>query len=138
MCPVRELLSPLLRMKVDIFEVIKKELERQKRKAPWLAGEVDTSPRNMHALLTSRKDIYVEQLANISIALRRNLFKLYIPIVDAAIRNATQAELIDETKSESKSKINISIKYPESGSDEVGFFLKQVKLLAKEYGFEIE
>ncbi len=126
-------------MEIDIFEVINKELTKQKRKAPWLAGEVGTSPRNMHAILNDRKDIYLGIFLRISIALRRNLFKLYVPLVDAAIKNANpQIETSDERKAETKSTINIPIKFPESRTDDLGLFIKQVQYLASEYGFETE
>lgn len=128
-------------MKVDIFGEINKELKRQKRKSPWLADEVGTSSRNMYGILNDRKDIYVGDLTEISIALKKNFFKLYIPFVDAAISASPlkeQYDAINNVQIEEKSTLRIGIKYPESQTEGIGDFLKQVKLLAKEYGFEVE
>ncbi|MBD1421002.1 hypothetical protein [Sphingobacterium chuzhouense] len=126
-------------MKVDIFSEINKELKRQKRKSPWLADEVGTSPRNMYDILNDRKDIYVGDLSEISIALKKNFFKLYVPFVDAAISASGTKETVSPTiGDEEKSTLRIGIKYPESQTEAIGAFLKQVKVLAKEYGFEVE
>jgi hypothetical protein len=124
-------------MEVNIYEAIRKELDRQDRSGAWLGKQIGSSTRNTNKMF-ERKDAKVSQLASISKALKKNFFKMYVPFIDAAIRNSAQEELMDDSISESKSTINISIKFPESSSDELGFFLKQVKLLAKEYGFEVE
>jgi hypothetical protein len=125
--------------KIDIFDEINRELEKQDRKAPWLAKEVGTSSRNMHSLLNTRKDIYVDDLINISKGLKRNFFKLYIPFVDAAISASTnKVDKENGDKSENKSTLRVGIKYPESQTGDVGTFLKHLKLLASEYGFEVE
>lgn len=123
-------------MKIDIFEKIKDELEKQDRKSPWLAGKVGTSPRNMYSILNKRKDIYVGDLSDISIALKKNFFKLYVPFIDAAISAPSNNE--DTNIDEEKSTLHMSIKYPESQTVAVGNFLKQMKMLANEYGFEVE
>jgi len=126
-------------MKIDIFEEINKELKKQKRKSPWLADEVGTSSRNMYDILNNRKDIYVGDLSDISVALKKNFFKLYIPFVDAAITvSSKEIEPNQEKAEEDRSTLRIGIKYPESQTEAVGTFLKQVKVLAKEYGFEVE
>lgn len=126
-------------MKIDVFDEINKELKRQKRKSPWLADEVGTSSRNMYDILNNRKDIYVGDLSDISVALKKNFFKLYIPFIDAAI-SASSAERVEneEKINEEKSTLRLGIKYPESQTEGIGNFLKQVKVLAKEYGFEVE
>src|SRR5690606_27542051 len=126
-------------MKVDIFSEINKELKKQKRKSPWLADEVGTSPRNMYDILNDRKDIYAGDLSDISIALKKNFFKLYVPFIDAAISASNTNEIANPTVGdEEKSTLRIGIKYPESQTEAIGAFLKQVKVLAKEYGFEVE
>lgn len=126
-------------MKIDIFSEINKELKKQKRKSPWLADEVGTSPRNMYDILNDRKDIYAGDLTDISIALKKNFFKLYVPFIDAAISASTTNETVNQAVvEEEKSTLRIGIKYPESQTEAVGAFLKQVKVLAKEYGFEVE
>lgn len=125
-------------MKVDIFGEINKELKKQKRKSPWLADEIGTSHRNMYGILNNRKDIYVGDLSEISIALKKNFFKLYIPVIDAAISGKTVKESANAIADEEKSTLRIGIKYPESQAEAIGTFLKQVKSIAKEYGFEVE
>lgn len=126
-------------MKIDIFEEINNELKKQKRKAPWLAEEVNKSTRNMYGILNKRKDIYVGDLAEISVALNRNFFKLYVPSVDASISASISKKNITEDEANSpKSTLTMGIKYPDSRTTDVGVFLKQIKLLAEEYGFEVE
>ncbi len=39
---------------------------------------------------------------------------------------------------EKMSTLRMGIKYPESQAEAIGTFLKQVKMLVKEYGFEVE
>lgn len=128
-------------MKIDIFSEINKELKLQKRKSPWLAEEIGTSARNMYGILNTRKDIYVGDLTEISIALKKNFFKLYVPFIEAAISSKPIKEIAPETsinEKEEMSTLRMGIKYPESQAEAIGTFLKQVKLLAKEYGFEVE
>lgn len=125
-------------MEINIYEAIKKELDRQDRSGSWLGKQIGSSTRNTNSMFL-RKDIKVSQLESISKALRKNFFKMYVPLVDAAIKNTdSQNEFNSEVKSENKSTINIAIKFPESRADDVGLFLKQVKYLAEVYGFEGE
>lgn len=125
-------------MEINIYETIRKELERQDRSGAWLGKQIGSSTRNTNKMF-ERKDAKVSQLVSISKALKKNFFKMYVPFIDAAIKNAdSHNDFIEEKKSDSKSTINIAIKFPESSSDDVGTFLKHVKLLAAEYGFETE
>jgi len=125
-------------MEINIYEAIRKELDRQDRSGAWLGKQIGSSTRNTNKMF-ERKDAKVSQLVSISKALKKNFFKMYVPFIDAAIKNSdSQNDFIEEAKLESKSTINIGIKFPESGADDVGLFLKQVRLLAAEYGFETE
>jgi hypothetical protein len=41
-------------------------------------------------------------------------------------------------KDEAKSSVSITVRYPESKATELGSFVKNAKILAEQYGFEVD